>query len=150
MTSVKVTKTYTKAFGQLRRIGDFRTKVGVHDDGKTYEDGTTVIEVAIWNHFGTDNIPARPFITASLELAAPELRALYARLVKGVIEGKITDAFAAQYLGQWAQKEIVDNINRRFFEANAASTIAQKGSDTPLVNFGQLKGAIRASVENVR
>jgi len=148
--TVKVTKTYTKAFTALRRIGDYRTKVGVHDDGKAYDDGTRVIEVAVWNHFGTDNIPARPFITESLAIAAPELRALYARLVAGVIAGKITDEFAAQYLGQWAQKEIVDNINRRFFEVNAASTIARKGSDTPLVDTGQLKGAIRAAVEKVR
>lgn len=148
--TVKVTKKYTKAFSQLRRIGDFRTKVGVHDDGATYDDGTKVIEVAIWNHFGTQNIPARPFITASLELARPELKALYARLVAGVIAGKITDEFAAQYLGQWAVKEIVDNINRGLFQANAPSTVAAKGSDTPLIDTAQLKGSIRAEVERVR
>ena len=148
--SAKVTIKKTKAFGQLRRIGNARTKVGVFDDGKVYDDGTKVIEVAIWNHFGTDNIPARPFVTASLELARPELKALYARLVKGVLEGKITDDFAAQYLGQWAVKEIVDNINRGLFQANAPSTVAAKGSDTPLIDTAQLEGSIRAEVERLR
>lgn len=150
LVTVTVKKTYTKEFARLRRIGDYRTKVGVHDDGATYDDGTRVIEVAVWNHFGTSNIPARPFITESLALAAPELRALYARLVAGVIAGKITDEFAAQYLGQWAQKEIIDNINRGFFQSNAPSTVAAKGSSTPLIDTAQLKGAIRASVERVR
>ena len=148
--TVKTTVRYTKEFAQLKRIGNYRTKVGVHDDGKTYPDGTTVIEVAIWNHFGTQNIPARPFITASLELARPELKALYARLTAGVLAGKITDEFAAQYLGQWAVREIVDNINRGLFQANADSTIAAKGSDTPLIDTAQLKGSIRADVERMR
>ena len=148
--TVKIAIKYTKAMGQLRRTGDYRTRVGVFDDGRSYPDGTKVIEVAIWNHFGTQNIPARPFVTASLELARPELRALYARLVAGVLAGKITDAFAAQYLGQWAVKEIVDNINRGLFQANAPSTVASKGSDAPLIDTGQLKASIRAEVDKVR
>ncbi len=147
--AVKVSVTYTKAFTQLKRIGNYRTSVGVHDDGKAYDDGVRVIDVAVWNHFGTSNTPARPFITASLELARDDLKALYARLVAGVIAGKISDEKAAEFLGQWAVREIVDNINRGFFQANADSTIAAKGSDTPLIDTGQLKASIRATVARV-
>lgn len=116
--------------------------VGIGDQA-VYEDGTTVVQVAIWNHFGTPTIPARPFISGTIDEQISQIRALQLRLSKGIFEGKITQDQALDFLGVDLQTRIVKKINDFFPPPNAPSTIAAKKSSKPLVDTKQLVGSIQ-------
>ena len=46
-----------------QKLANAQVKIGIQADEKgEYENGTSVIDVAIWNEFGTKKIPSRPFI----------------------------------------------------------------------------------------
>ena len=119
-----------------------RVVVGVLAGSEPYPDGTTVEEVATWNHWGTETIPARPFITATVEERKTEIKALELRLAKGLFEGKITQEQALEFMGAYIKGEIITKINDFFPPENAPSTIARKGSSKPLVNTKQMVGSI--------
>lgn len=122
--------------------------VGVLDGSAPHPAGPTMGEIATWNHYGTETIPARPFITRPIDLKNAELRTLVQRLMRGISLGKITAGHAAEILGQKLRDTCVAAINAREFEPNAQSTIDRKGSSTPLVDTGQLKGAITYQVRD--
>ena len=151
----------SKLLEQLRELGATQkhVRVGVigeaaaekhHEigpDGAEVEGPHTVAEVAIWNHYGTSTIPARPFITLALELHKEELKKLQARLGVAIVMGKITLDQALQLLGVAAVGFIKQTIADGVPPPNAPSTIARKGSSTPLINFGQLRGSITSDVQ---
>lgn len=112
----------------------------------TYEDGTSVVDVAVWNHFGTDRIPERPFISGTMEEKRSEIKAFQLRLSKGIYEGKITQEQALEFVGRDLQSKIVSKINDFFPPRNAPSTIAQKKSSKPLIDTKQLVGSINYEV----
>ncbi|QCE35644.1 hypothetical protein FAI40_10075 [Acetobacteraceae bacterium] len=44
---------------------DMHVNAGVLE-GATYPDGTSVVEVAFWNEYGTKDVPARPFMRPAI------------------------------------------------------------------------------------
>lgn len=132
-----------------RELGYADTHVvatGVIDGSAPHDSGRTMGEIATWNHYGTETIPARPFITRPIDVKQGEIKALIARIMKGVSTGKISAEVGLALVGQRLRDLQVSAINAREYEPNAESTVAKKGSDTPLVDTGQLKGAITYQV----
>jgi hypothetical protein len=150
----------SKLLEQLRELGATQKHVAVGVLGKKAQakhadigpDGAeapgkhTVAEVAQWNHYGTSRIPARPFITLALEQHKDELKKLQARLGVALVTGKIELDQALSLLGEAAVGFIKQTIADGVAPANAPATIAAKGSSTPLINFGQLRGSIVSEV----
>lgn len=148
-TTVKVTRKDSPLWKQLAsgKVGPGRVKVGIPEGSGAYPDGTTVAEVAAYNHDGTDTIPARPFLSVPLDGRRSPVRAIMARVSKAVLAGKLTTDQGLRLLGQWGRDEVIRAINAGFPPENAERTIARKGSSTPLVDTGQLKGSITYVVE---
>lgn len=136
----------------LPNVGrDLRLKVGVlegatHTTRSKNARSIKVAEYAIYNEFGTTRIPARPFMSTSLDTFGesawlPEL----AQLLK---EGVAPEQALAR-VGAQAQGDV-----RRVIEAweepeNKDSTIRQKRSrrNDPLVDSGDMVDAIDFAVE---
>jgi hypothetical protein len=118
----------------------------VKDEPHKGTEGATVADVATWNHFGTSNIPARPFISATVDANEGPIGSLIRRLAKGVLEGKIQEKQALGLIGEFILAKIVGKINDFFPPENAQSTIDKKGSSKPLIDTGQLKGSINYEV----
>lgn len=123
-----------------------RARVGVLG-GKAEEEhrggDVTNAELAAIHEFGTEDIPERSFLRATFYgTRNAELRALTARLCKLVLEGKMNVKRAIGIIGAWGARavkaEIVAGIDPPLQEA----TIERKGSSTPLIDTGQLLGAI--------
>jgi hypothetical protein len=134
-----------------RELNEANSKVvavGVLNGAEPHVGGATLGEVATWNHYGTSTIPARPFIVGPIDAKQTEIRSLIERLVKGISLGKVGADQALDLLGQKLRDTCVSAINAREFEPNAESTIARKGSSTPLVDTGQLKGSITFEVRD--
>ena len=112
----------------------------------------TVLEVAIWNEFGTSKIPERSFIRETLDLYEAEILKLAARLGKAVALGRMDNQQAMSLLGEHVVGLMKERIANRgapkAFAPNAPRTVAQKGSSTPLIaHTGQLRNSITYRVE---
>jgi len=114
---------------------------------KDVDEAVTVLQVAIWNHFGTDNIPARPFITAWFDESESALRADLVVLMQSVVRGERTSAQILELMGQRCVAQIQARMAEGVPPPNAPSTIKAKGSSTPLVNEGILRSSVSYRVE---
>jgi len=154
----------SKLLEQLRALGATQKHVAVGvigqkatehaeqigPDGQPVPSPLTVAEVAHMNHYGTSTAPARPFMLIAMHLHQDELRRLQARLGLGLLQGKLTLEQALGLLGEATAAKIKQTIadGKQHFTPNAPATVARKGGDTPLINFGQLRGAITYAVRN--
>lgn len=152
----------SKLLEQLRELGAQQRHVAVGvigsaadtahkeigEDGRAETGKHTVAQVAVWNHYGTSTIPARPFLTLALALHKDELKRLQTRLAVGIVQGKLQLDQALALLGEAAVAKVKQTIADGVAPENAESTIKRKGSSTPLINFGQLRGSITAEVRN--
>ncbi|HYQ47159.1 MAG TPA: hypothetical protein VER11_34550 [Polyangiaceae bacterium] len=128
-----------------------RLSVGVHEaEGAQSEDGeTTVLDVAIFNEFGGENgnPPRRSFVADWADENADEHKELLRRSQKAVIKGTLPSTEVAlerlglRFVGD-VQKRMIAGIEPE----NAESTIARKGSSTPLIDQGQLLSSITHQV----
>ena len=96
-------------------------------------------EVAAWNHFGTEKIPARPF----LDVAVVKNKAVVAGAAKEVLAkgGSVSQAVGA--MGAMAAGKVQQYIADIFIPPpNSPRTIARKGSSHPLIDTGQMRQSI--------
>jgi hypothetical protein len=124
-----------------------RLTVGIHEaegdqPAEGDDSGATLAEVAAYNEFGgpEDNPPRRSFLADWADGAVDENRELVRRSMKAVVQGKLPSLRVAfERLGLRFVGEIQLRIKAGIEPENAESTIARKGSSTPLIGVsGQL------------
>ena len=127
---------------QARELKDSGVKVGVLGDAER-DDGADMILIALANEFGTDTIPARPFIRGAYGEHKQDLGNTKDRLVRLVFAGKIDVPRALGLLGEEHKGQIQEYMTALDHPPNAPSTIARKrGSTNPLIDTGQLRRSI--------
>lgn len=128
--------------------------VGIQSDEEDHEEGTPMVMVAAVHEFGatvedgfgqgiTIEIPERSFIRSAFDENRRRLEVLTAKLVDQVNTGRLTVEKALALLGETHQKHIQRKITTLREPPLAPRTIAEKGSDNPLVDEGHLRRAIR-------
>lgn len=128
-------------------------KDGAKPHGVDGDDSLTVIQIAVWNHFGTTNadgswrVPPRPFITSWFDAHEGELRKKLVILMRSVIAGKRTREEILNLMGQYCVGQIQQEIADGVPPPNAPSTISKKGSSTPLVDHGVLRSSISYDIQ---
>lgn len=122
-------------------------KVGVLADRPKNEHGggsgaMSLIEVAAVHEFGTDTVPQRSFIRATVDEHRTEIDALETALMAQIVRGEITEEQALNLLGakiaSWMQARIAQGIPPEL----KPETIARKGSSKPLIDTGQLRSSL--------
>lgn len=111
----------------------------------------TVLDVAIINEFGL-GVPERPFLRNWFDQnRAANMEALR-RAIRLVLAGKMPLEQALELVGLKFVGGIQQAIARRTLglKANAPETIAEKGSDTPLIDIGQLRQSLTHLVRGPR
>lgn len=109
-----------------------------------YPDGTPVTNVAAWNEWGTNassqrpfDIPERPFMRPTVRAERDAVREmLRARVDSRTMTVTTLDASA---IGAYMQGRIQLAITRLQSPPNAPSTIARKGSSSPLLDTGFMR-----------
>lgn len=127
-----------------------KVKVGVlADDSKGGDShdpksGLTTAELAVILHFGTDEIPARPFLAAAFDEHREELAKIGKHLLVEVLEGEVDLSKALDIIGAKLATEAKKKITtgEGMPPPNAPSTIKRKGSSRPLVDTGRTLNAI--------
>ena len=98
--------------GNTQRLNGRVVKVGIQ--GGSHDD---MVDIAIYNHFGTRHILPRPFMADCAEQNAAQNRDVQRAHIRN---------------GNWVP--------------NAPATIRRKGSDRPLIDTGQLVNAVEYEV----
>lgn len=139
-----------RGYRALIRVADdlssgVEVTVGLHAEDA---DGS-LVEEAERNEFGSPGglIPARPSIGAWADERGQEAMGELADatgklVVKGRDPLQHLDAMAQKFAGEIQQK-----IAGQIPPPNAASTIAKKGSSTPLIDTGQFRSSIRGKAK---
>ena len=123
-------------------------RVGVLADAGTSDDGVDLVDIAVFNEFGTKRAPPRPFIRGAFDEKQRDLTRLKARLWNQVLAGRLDTRRALGLLGQTHEDQIKVFMTELRTPANEASTIAAKTragrkGDNPLIDTGRLRASIR-------
>lgn len=136
-----------KFLKELRKLESLEVQVGFQAGEATYDDtGADVAEIAAYNEFGSSGTPARPFMKQSFENHESELQKACDAANQTIAKGGTAEQ-ALNKIGVFCkglvQQEIVDGG----FAPNAESTIAKKGSATPLVDTGLMRQSVNYVVK---
>lgn len=124
----------------------------VHEDPHgDSPDKLTVVDVATVHEFGDpeNGIPRRSFIRDYVDHFKSDLERRMIRLGQEVLKGKELHLLLDQF-GLVAVGEIQTRMSQGIPPPNSAATIARKGSDTPLIDTGQLRSSITHKVTTSR
>ena len=139
---------WSKLAKELASLDSASVLVGIQGpagDAAHGKSGLTVAEVASIHEFGR-GVPERSFLRATIDINQRRLDSLLLRLAAGVMAGKLTAGHALELMGETAVGMVIERIDDHIPPPNAPSTIARKGSSTPLIDSAQLKGSITYKV----
>lgn len=137
-------KRRLEAFTSSRRV-----LVGL-PAGSGENKGTPLVVIGAVQEFGSADgrIPERSFLRVPIRQNQDNIRRAFAVLARRVASGEITSFQMLSKIGARAVGYCQDAISEGIAPANAPSTIAKKGSATPLVDKGALKQAITYVVDD--
>lgn len=121
-------------------------KVGIQANTANYiKDRTDVLDVAIYNEFGTATTPARPFMADAADKYRGDVATVMEHLARKVEDGA-DPSVALETLGQKYEAWQREHIRSGEFKDNAASTVARKGSSVPLIDNAVMVNSVRYEV----
>lgn len=123
--------------------GEYKNLDGQGPDFKPIE----VSELAKMLHFGTDTIPARPFLTEGLDSQEKELKESLIKQAQAVFNGGKANWNKVGTQAVGAIDEFVRSDHYKSTIPNSPKTIKYKGSDTPLIDGGNMIQSLHFIVE---
>lgn len=126
---------------QALKLDGKGVKVGIRR-GKGSHDGTDMLDIAVYNHFGTSTIPARPFISDCAEKNAGQIQEAQKRLVYRVYQGGLSADGALAQLGTWYTNVQKGHILHGGWFPNTEETKKRKGSDKPLIDTADMMNTV--------
>lgn len=142
-------KGYKRLLARMSSSGKPRLTVGVHEDDGFAEhgDGLTVADVAAINEFGLGDTPERSFLRSTVDENEAKYREFERRIGKAVILNKLQSAEQGyEQLGALVVGDVQRKISSGVPPENAPSTVARKGSSTPLIDTGQMRSSVTSRV----
>ncbi len=105
--------------------------------------GGFAADKAMWQEYGTSRgIPARPFLRNTMYENGSKWSRKAASGVLQVFEGGLSTTTLLSQLGTQMVDDIRQTINAGNFVPLAPQTVARKGSSRPLIDTGEMYGAI--------
>jgi hypothetical protein len=89
---------------------------------------TEVAQIAVYNEYGTKDIPARPFMSLAYKTNVDGLKRLQAQMYKRVLRNEITVKQGLAIIGEWLSAKMKRTIDSVSTPPNAPSTIKQKNA----------------------
>lgn len=127
-----------------------RVQVGIVEGAGNHSSGISMAELAAIHLFGapSKNIPARDFLRAPLEAAKSEQIRITTMVAKSITHTGMSIEKGLDVIGIWGEATIKAAMRSGDIKpSNAPSTVARKGSSTPLVDTGELHDAISHKVK---
>jgi hypothetical protein len=133
---------------EMIRAGQREVAVGILMGAKDGE-GASIAEYASHNEYGTESIPARPFMAMTFDESVSAIDADFLRQTRAVATGKRTADQALTVIGQKHADRVKNTISSRDIAPKLAdSTVARKkqNSTKTLVDTGAMLNAVQISV----
>lgn len=137
-----------KVAAVVKGLDGLEAKVGWFESA-LYPDGTPVAYVATIHEFGTDKIPARPFMRPAVADHGQEWMDQLAAGARMAIEsdGAMRPVEVLDAVAQVAAGNVGDAIQAVMSPALKPVTIARKGHAKPLIDTGQMFQSVTGKVE---
>lgn len=130
----------------LTELDGLEAKVGWFESAH-YKDGTPVAYVATIQEFGTDHIPARPFMRPAVADNGPQWLDLLAQGAKRVAEGGFSARDVLELVALKAAGDVGKAIQAVTSPALSPITVKRKGHAKPLIDTGQMFQSVTGKVE---
>lgn len=130
---------------EIKKLASDKTVlVGIHEDAGSTDDGDlTMAQLGAIQHFGTQTIPARPWLDVGVKSGTQDYLE--------VIQNHSDDIDnALEIIGQIAVGKVQQYMTDLRDPPNAPSTIAKKGSSNPLIDTGALRQSVTYSITNTK
>lgn len=148
--SIKDTdKGYKALIENVFGLAEPEITVGIHKaEGSQAHKGSSasIADIASFNEYGL-GIPERSFLRAWFDANLAKNKSVLASRLRQVIKGKISKDQALGQLGASFVSGIQARISGHIPPPNADSTIARKGSSTPLIDTGTMRASITYEVK---
>lgn len=141
-----IDRGWDRQIQNTRDLAQRGVKVGIQAGGGT-EGGVDLLDILIYNEFGTRRIPARPVMRSYADTYAAQIYAEAANAGTFMLRtGQVT--LGLNRLGAYMQSGLQAHwrASKSWAVPNARYTIAKKGSDVPLIDNGVLINAVRWSL----
>lgn len=138
---------FRNLIASLRSLEDKKLKVGVLPSAGRNSEGVDLVDVAVWNEFGTRHIPARPFMRIAADKNENKWNRYAERCVDAALKNRANINNAVCLLGEQIKSDVQRVIGSRDLAPNKASTIRRKGSSKPLIDHGDLRRSIGYKIE---
>ena len=132
-------KRVKEATSQEAAVGFPRGKDGIGNPH--YENGASILQVAIWNNYGL-GVPRRPFMFVASKRIHEATRAAITRTIQAINKGQSDGVKNLERMAILAQGIIQTTITDGGWTPNAPSTVAMKDSATPLIDSGDMRKAV--------
>jgi len=107
----------------------------------------TVVDLATWHEFGIPGrLPERSFLRATIEQRKPDIIKRVSSEAKAVLSGSRSGLDAWERVGLAVVGMVQERIAAGIPPALDPVTVERKGSDTPLIDTGQLRSSITHEV----
>ena len=113
---------------------------------RTKKAGLSMPEIAAANEFGTRTIPARPFMRTSYDENIQTINRAIEGEYNKIVAGTSTVELSLNKIGVYMVGLIKTKIRAIHQPENSPRTRAIKGSSKPLIDFGQMIGAVQYKV----
>lgn len=147
---------YDKILEQINMFARSYVTVGFQDGTvtrsqtqgtRTKQAGISMAQIAFENEFGTNRIPARPFLRPAIDENQTRINRFIVRQYNMILAGTSDARRALNTIGLFG----VDLVRRQILSVhtppNSPRTIAEKGSSKPLIDFGQMIQSVQYRVE---
>lgn len=132
----------------LERLAKTKISAGVFADaGTNSKSGTSVVDYAYYNEYGTDKIPARPFMSLTADAQKDNWANLMAASFDKIVatQGGSVDRELGR-IGERMINDIKETISSNIAPVNAPSTIKRKKSSRTLIDTGYLRSSISSKI----
>lgn len=133
-TKVKGQDRVDRLRSKLRKFPHAYVQIGFFQGAGKYpgEDAPEVVEVALWNEYGTSNMPARPFLGPAVDEHIDLINRWREEMITNIIEKDWEIQKALEAIGFRIKTLIENKIKSNVPPPNAPGTIAHKQSQGQL------------------
>lgn len=127
---------------ELKQLDRKEVNAGILKDAGDNE-GVPLVNIAMWNEYGTRRIPSRPFVRIASDENKSKWGDVAAEGVGQIIERRIKWRKCCGMVGERMRDDIKKVIgDKTKLAPNALSTIRRKGHDKPLIDTGLMKSKV--------
>lgn len=138
----KLTPEGERFFKAMAVLQEYKVRIGFQAGAVDADSGADMADVAMWNEFGTETIPARPFMRDSVDAHIGEIANFMDTMLEKIIFDGMDAKEVLEQIGIFQKGLMQKELSRGNFKPNAPATIAKKGSAQPLIDTGRMRQSI--------